>query len=205
MKHLILSLLLMSGLYNSVSAQKLYIWCPDEPKVKQHIGFLDKQQVDLVIFDGRAIPSNSKIECEGAAVEQALKNFIKYAYPSCKLTILPDSMYYKPSEPGKVTIKIGIAAYQAGFGTDISVGIGSIGGKFSYGVFPKGEWNGLVSYYVQIFDNRNSGTKKMSKEVSSITSKSNLWGYKTAKACLFTSYDEANIDLLSFIEDSLMQ
>ncbi|HWD90327.1 MAG TPA: hypothetical protein VG367_19500 [Mucilaginibacter sp.] len=205
MKHLILSALLTIALSNYASAQKLYIWCPEQPTAKQHVGFLDRQQVDLVIFDGRSIPSNSKVECQSADVEEALKHFIQYAYPSCKITVLADSMYYRPSESGKITIKIGIAAYQAGFGTDIEVGIGSVGGKFAYGVFPKGEWNGLVSYYLQIFDNRGGGTKKMSKEVSSVTSKSNLWGYKTAKACLFASYDKANLDLLSFIEDSLMQ
>jgi len=205
MKHLFLVISFITIVFCSANAQKLYIWCPDQHNVKQRAGFLDKESVDLVIFDGRSIPSNSKVECKGTDVEQALKDFIQHVYPSCKLTVLPDSSYYKSSAPDRITIKIGIAAYQAGFGTDISVGIGSGGGKFSYGVFPKGEWNGLVSYYVQIFDNRNGGAKKMSKEVSSVTSKSNLWGYKTAKACLFTSYNRANIDLLSFIEDSLMQ
>jgi hypothetical protein len=72
-------------------------------------------------------------------------------------------------------------------------------------VFPKGEWNGLVSYYVQIFDNRKESGRKLSKEISEVTSKSNLWGYKTAKACLYSSYEKANQDLTTFIEDSFME
>ena len=205
MKHLILITCFACLFSYKATAQKLYIWCPEEHEVKPRVGFLEKQQVDLVLFDGRTMPPNSKVECGSADVEQALVKFIQRIYPSCKLTILPDSDYYKSSEKGKITIKVGIASYHAGFGTDISVGIGSVGGKFSYGVFPKGQWNGLASYYVQIFDNRKGSVRKLSKEISEVTSKPNLWGYKTAKACLYTSYDKANQDLLAFIEDSLME
>ena len=166
---------------------------------------MKNQNVNVVIFDGRNIPSNSKIECDSHGVTDALKAYIGKVYPSSNIIILPDSTYYQPSTKGALTIKIGIAAYQAGFGTDISVGIGSVGGKFSYSVFPKGQWNGLVSYYVQIFDNRVDNKKKVSKEISEITTKSNVWGYKTARSCLYSSYDKANTELLSFIEDSLME
>lgn len=65
--------------------------------------------------------------------------------------------------------------------------------------------NGLVSYYVQIFDNRKEVQRKLSKEINEITSKSNMWGYKTAKSCLYSSYNKANQPLLSFIEDSFME
>jgi hypothetical protein len=191
-------------LCNLCVAQKLYIWCPEDHDVRPRVGFLENQDMNLVLFDARTIPSNSKVECEGITVNQALAKFIQKAYPSSKITILSEADYYKPSEKGKITIKIGIASYQAGFGTDVSVGIGSVGGKFSYSVFPKGEWNGLVSYYVQVFDNRGEIDRKVSKEISEVTSKSNILGYKTARSCLFTSYDKANQSLLSFVEDSLM-
>ncbi|MDN3581369.1 hypothetical protein [Mucilaginibacter flavus] len=186
-------------------AQKLYIWCPTEQDAKPRTDFLENENVNIVVFDGRIIPKNSKIECESSSVDQALVEYIKKAYPSCKITTLNESDYYKKSEAGKITIKIGIAAYQAGFGTDISVGIGSVGGKFSYGIFPKGEWNGLTSYFVQIFDNRKVERKKYNKEINEVTSKSNMWGYKTARTCLFSSYDKANQTLLSFIESSFME
>ena len=187
------------------SAQKLYIWCPEPHEVKAHTGFLSGQDVNLVVFDGRTIPSNSRIKCEADSVQRAIAKYIQVVYPSCHINILSDSDYYKPSVQGRITIKIGISAYQAGFGTDINVGIGSVGGKFSYGVFPQGKWNGLVSYYVQVFDNRKEASKKVSKEISEITSKSNLWGYKTAKDCLYGSYDKANTELTNFIEDTLME
>jgi hypothetical protein len=187
------------------SAQKLYIWCPEPHEVKAHTGFMSGQDINLVVFDGRTIPSNSRIKCESDSVQRALAKYIQAVYPSCHINVLSDSDYYKPSVQGKVTIKIGIGAYQAGFGTDINVGIGSVGGKFSYGVFPQGKWNGLVSYYVQVFDNRKEPSKKVSKEISEITSKSNLWGYKTAKDCLYESYNKANSELTNFIEDTLME
>lgn len=186
-------------------AQKLYIWCPTEQEVKPRTGFLENENISLVVFDGRSIPKNSRIECESLSVEPGLMEYIKKAYPSCKITRLSESEYYKKSELGKITIKIGIAAYQAGFGTDISIGIGSVGGKFSYGIFPKGEWNALTSYFVQIFDNRKTDEKKYSREISSVVSKSNMWGYKTARTCLFSSYDKSNQDLLSFVESSFME
>jgi hypothetical protein len=187
------------------SAQKLYIWCPESDEVKAHTGFLSGQDVNLVVYDGRTIPSNSRVKCDAESVQQALAKYIQMIYPSCHINVLSDSDYYKPSIQGRVTIKIGISAYQAGFGTDINVGIGSVGGKFSYGVFPQGKWNGLVSYYVQVFDNRKEGSKKFSKDITEVTSKSNIWGYKTAKDCLYASYDQANTELTNFIEDTLME
>jgi hypothetical protein len=203
-KRIFLSLFLLSFIHQAFG-QKLYIWCPVTHEIIPHTGFLKNQDVNVVIFDGRNIPSNSKIECDSRGVTDALKAYIEKVYPSSNIKILPDSMYYQSSTKGVLTIKIGIAAYQAGFGTDISVGIGSVGGKFSYSVFPQGQWNGLVSYFVQIFDNRGDNKKKVSKEISEITTKSNLWGYKTARSCLYSSYDKANTELLSFIEDSLME
>lgn len=197
--------LLISLTTFACSAQKLYIWCPEFHEVKAHTGFLSSQDVNLVVFDGRTIPSNSRVECDGESVKQALAQYIQKIYPSCRINILSDSDYYKPSTQGKITIKIGIGAYQAGFGTDINVGIGSVGGKFSYGVFTQGKWNGLVSYYVQVFDNRREGSKKSSKEIAEVTSKSNIWGYKSGKDCLYASYDQANTELTNFIEDTLMQ
>jgi hypothetical protein len=206
MNYKALTIVLLFSITSHLSfAQKLYIWCPETHDVKAHTGFLVGQDVNLVVYDGRTIPANSRVKCDTTSVQQAIATYIRTIYPSCHINVLPDSDYYKPSMQGKITIKIGISAYQAGFGTDINVGIGSVGGKFSYGVFPEGKWNGLVSYYVQVFDNRKEAGKKLSKEISEVNSKSNLWGYKTAKDCLYTSYDQANTDLTNFIEESLME
>jgi hypothetical protein len=194
----------LSFIFNYSFGQKLYVWCPDEQNVKPRIGFLENQEINILVFDGRTITKNSKVECESENVVQALSNYIRKAYPSAKINLLKNEAYYKKPEKGKITIKLAISAYHAGFGADISAGIGSVGGNFSYGVIPKGEWNGVTSYYVQIFDSRNED-KKLVKEISEIASKPNMWGYKTAKVCLNTTYIQANQTLLFFIDNSLME
>ena len=191
--------------HNFILAQKLYVWCPDEQNVKARTGFLEGQQINLVVFDGRTIPPKSKIECESSSVVEALANYIKKAYPSAKINLLGDEAYYKKPEANIITLKVAISAFHAGFGSDISVGIGSVGGSFSYGVFPKGEWNGLTSYYAQVFDNRNGTAKKDQKEIVELASKPNMFGYKTAKTCLNTTYIQANQKLLFFIDGLLME
>ncbi|GHT64139.1 hypothetical protein FACS189451_11530 [Bacteroidia bacterium] len=184
--------------------QKLYIWCPENPNIKPRVGFLQGQEVNIIIFDGRIIPEKSKVECSSEKVSQSLFDLLSTSYPSAKLIFLPEEKYYQKPDTNIVTIKIAISAYHAGFGRDISVGIGSVGGNFSYGVFPKGEWNALTSFYVQIFDNRNSKEKKDAKEISEIESKPNLVGYRTAKGCLNSSYVRAIQSLLFYIENYLM-
>ena len=188
----------------STLGQKLYVWCPEQPVVKQRIGFLDNQEINIIIFDGRSLPPKSKIECQSEDITNAIFNVVRTAYPSAKINLLKESDYYKKPETGKITLKIGIVAYQAGFGVDVTVGVGNIGGNFSYGLISKSEWNGITGYYAQIFDNRNS-EKKFVKEISKIESKSNIWGYKTAKTCLNTTFGEANQELLFFIDNSLME
>jgi len=190
---------------NTSFAQKLYVWCPDEIIVKERTGFLNNQDINLIVIDGRSLPTNSKVECDSKSIVLSMVAVLKKAYPSCKITCLDESQYYSKSEKGKITIKLAIAAYQAGFGTDVSVGIGKVGGTFAFGIIPKSEWNGLVGYYVQIFDNRSETEKKYQKEITQVTSKSNMWGYKTAKSCLNTSYEKTNQDLLFFIDNSLLE
>lgn len=185
--------------------QKLYVWCPDDQEVKARVGFLESEEIDLVIFDGRTIPKKSKIACESENVILALSNYIRKAYPDAKLNVLDETEYYKKAKENRITIKIAISAYHAGFGSDITVGIGNVGGSFSYGVIPKGEWNGLTSYYAQISDYRKDEEHKYSKEISEIASKPNLWGYKSARNCLNTTYIQANQSLLFFIDHSLME
>ena len=204
-KKYVSTLTVLFFLCNISIAQKLYIWCPEETVVKPRIGFLEKEEVNLVLFDARTIPAKSKVECEASAITQSIISTIRQAYPSTTFAVQPESEYYKPSKSNALTIKIGIASYHAGFGTDVTVGIGSVGGNFTYNLIPKGEWNGLVSYYVQVFDNRGDLSNKFSREISEITSKSNMLGYKTARTCLNTSYNKANQTLLSFIEQSLMR
>jgi hypothetical protein len=124
---------------------------------------------------------------------------LKTAYPSAILVLQPESEYYKKPDDKLVLIKIGIAAYHAGFGTDISGGIGMVGGHFSTMVFPKGQWNAITAYYVQIF----VAGRTITKEISNVSSKSNMWGYKSAKNALNECYNKSTGELLFFIDEQL--
>ncbi len=183
MKYINLLIIFTVLLTYNANAQKVYVGCPEKVATTPKVGFLDKQSVDLVIADSRVIPSYGKVECEGSAVKQVLKNFLQSEFPSCKITLLTDTL--KAPNPGRITIRIGIAAYQAS----------SI----------KNEWTGTVSYHAMIFDNRNGKARKVTEEISNDTSKPDIIGYKAAKKCLFASFDKSNQDLVSFIEGALKE
>jgi hypothetical protein len=181
MKSIILLVTFSALVTYSVCAQKVYIGCPTQIDTKPNAGFLNKQAVDLVIVDSRTIPSDAKIECQGSDVKQVLENFLRSEFPSCKITLLPDTL--STSNPKGIKITIGITAYQASLN--------------------KSEWTGSVNYQVTISDNRNKRVKKIAETISNDTTRPNILGYKAAKKCLFTSFDKSNQDLLLFIEDSL--
>ena len=165
----------------SASAQKVYIGCPPQGATQPNAGFLNKQAVDLVIVDSRTIPAGAKIECQGNDVKQVVVHFLRSEFPSCKITVLPDTL--SASNPNGIKITIGITAYQASLS--------------------KSEWTGSVNYQVSISDNRNKPAKKVAETISNDTQRPGIIGYGAAKKCLFISFDKSNQDLLAFIEGSL--
>lgn len=198
MKHFLVIIFLLIG-YTS-SAQKIYVWCPDNYQFKPRAEFRKNDTIKVIFFDGRSIPPKNKIECSSDQVIQALFTQLKTTYPSAILVQQPESAYYKkPSDNKTISIKIGIAAYHAGFGADISGGIGMVGGHFSTMVFPKGEWNAITAYYVQIF----VGDKIITKEISNVSSKSNMWGYKSARNALNECYNKSTGELVFFLDEQL--
>ena len=201
-KTLLIAFLLTTS---SLFAQKLYVWCPKDQVPTPRQGFLEKDTIDLVIFDGRILTAKSKIECTPENTISQLTEFIKMTYPSAIVNILNSNLYYKDPSKNRITIKIGISAYHAAFGADVKVGIGSVGGNFSYGVIPEGKWNAVTAYAVKIYDYRNSLDLKKTKDIYKIASKPNMGGYTTAKNILNTTYIEANQELLFFIDETLMK
>lgn len=197
MKYFTLFLLLL--ICTVVKAQKIYVWCPENYEIKPRLGLMAKDTINIVFFDGRSIPPKSKVECTSEQIIQSLFTQLKTAYPSAILLLQPESAYYQKQTGKSPLIKIGIAAYHAGFGTDISGGIGMVGGHFSAMVFPKGEWNAITQLYVQYLN----GSKNSSKEISNISSKSNMWGYKSAKTALSEAYNKSNQELLFFLDEQL--
>ena len=185
-----------------MQAQKIYVWSPENFQVKPRIGLMEKDTINIVFFDGRAIPKKNKIECTSYQLFQAILLQLKIAYSSAILRQLPESEYYKKQLNAKnILIKIGIAAYHSGFGTDISGGIGVVGGQFSTMVFPKGQWNAITAYYIQVFKDGAVA----SKEISNLSSKPNIWGYKSAKNALNDTYNKSNQELLFFVDQELMK
>jgi len=199
---ILIFLLLISG---NLIAQKLYVWCPKEQLLTPRQGFLEKDTVDLVIFDGRILTEKSKIECTSENTIFQLGEFIKKTYPSAIMNTLNSSFYYKDPLKNRITIKIGISAYHAAFGADVKVGIGIVGGNFSYGLFPEGKWNAVTAYAVKIYDNRSNLEIKKTKDIYKIASRLNTGGYKTAKNILNTTFIEANQEMLFFIDETLMK
>ncbi len=192
-------------LTTNLFAQKLYVWCPKEQLEAPRLGFLEKDTIDLVAFDGRILTKKSKIECTPENTIMQLTDFIKKTYPSATINILNSDSYYKDPINNRITIKIGIAAYHAAFGADVKIGIGSFGGNFSYGVIPEGKWNAITAYSVKVYDYRNDSEIKQSKDIYKVASKSNTGGYITAKNILNTTYIEANQEMLFFIDHTLMK
>ncbi|MFT3903848.1 MAG: hypothetical protein QM727_11790 [Niabella sp.] len=199
---LIITFILTTG---NLFAQKLYVWCPKEQIATPRQGFLEKDTIDLVIFDGRILTPKSKVECTSDETINRLTDFIKRTYPSTTINILNTNQYYKDPAKNRITVKIGISAYHAAFGADVKVGIGSVGGNFSYGVFPEGKWNAVTAYAVKIYDYRNNNEIKKVKDILKTASRPNTGGYITAKNILNSSYIEANQEVLFFIDETLMK
>ena len=204
MKEILILIILVLFSSNTFS-QKLYVWCPKDQVMTPRAGFLEKDTIDLVIFDGRLLTEKSKVECTSEETIKKLADFIKMTYPSAVINSLSTSYYYKDPLKNRITIKIGISAYHAAFGVDVKVGIGSVGGSFSNGVFPEGKWNAVTAYTVKLYDYRNSKELKKTKDIYKIESKPNMGGYISAKNILNTCYMEANQEMLFFIDESLMK
>lgn len=191
-------------LITSITAfsQKVYVWCPTNFDIKPRIGLYKNDTISVVIFDGRVIPKQKKIACTSEQFVTTLVSQIKLAYPSAYINQLPEDDYYKKYDPkSSILIKIGISAYHAGFGTDISTGIGLINGQVSTMIFPKGQWNALTSYTIQIY----KGTHTDEKEISNLSSKPNTFGYSSAKKALNETYNKSNQELLFFIDKNLQK
>lgn len=205
MKKLLLSILFLITVANAVFAQKLYVWEPKPQSVSQRPFYTESDTIDVVMYDGRIFSKKSKIECTSEELIESIYDVLKQAYGKATICLMNSSEYNKKPLPGHVTIKIGIAAYGAGFGTDVSVGIGSVGGSFSYGVFPKGKWNAVTSFLVRVYDKRNGQVRSSEKSISHTDSKSNMLGYSSAKKALNNTYMSSISELLLAIDNGLME
>ena len=202
----IIGLVIIMILFSSTTySQKMYVWCQEDQKSTPRIAFLENKEIDLVIFDSRILTEKSNVKCDSETIVDNLINLIVNTYPSANFNVLKGEKFYQNPQADKLTIKISISAYHAAFGADVKVGIGSAGGKFSWGVFPECKWNSVTGYSVMIYNYSDGGKVKMTEEIGKIASRPNTGGYRTAKNILNTAYIEANQALFGFIDKSLME
>lgn len=186
-------------------AQKLYVWVPENEIPSPRPLFQENDTINLSIFDGRTLTKKSRIKCTSEELIENIANFIKTAYPNAYINIMPPQSYYEKAKENNITIKIGISAYHAAFGADIKTGIGNVGGKIAYSIFPEGKWNALTALYVKVYDYRNNNRIMKETSISKDASKPNIGGYNTAKKILNTTYLNANTDMLFFIDNIFME
>jgi hypothetical protein len=205
MKQIISILILTFLISQNINSQKLYVWCQKEQIPTPRKQFLKGIEVDLVVFDSRILTPKSRIKCESEKIIENFTELIKATYSSAKINLLKSELYFKKPENNRITIKISISAYHSAFGANVKVGIGNVGGKFSWGVFPEGKWNALTGYSLKIYDYRDSKKEKFTHNIGKIVSRPNTGGYWTAKNILNSSYIQANQELFLFIDNSLME
>lgn len=184
--------------------QKMYVWSPKENPITERHGFLINEPIDLVVFDARTLTEKSKIECSSEEITTIIAQLVKKSLPSAMVNILHPNNFYKASKDSVITLKISVFAYHAAFGSNIKVGIGSVGGKFSSIAFPEGKWNAVTGYEVIIFDNRN-GKNKFTETIFKVHSQPNMMGYRTAKNALNSTFIETNQNLFAFLENCFLE
>ncbi len=194
-----LKVLYVFSLFLLLSCATSKVYVPETTPLSPRTGFLNGEEVDVVIYDGRLDKEAS------SELVMRISDDFRNSFPSAKIKLLPESDYYKESLPGRITIKVGISSYTAAFGSRVSLSVGSFGGTFFYGIMPEGVWNGVTGFSVNLFDKRNNQNTKSSQNIGKVVSMSNLMGYSTAKQALFQSYAVVMNETANFIENSLMK
>lgn len=182
-----------------VSCATSKTYAPSQTSTTPRTGFLENEQIDVVFFDSRSEKD------ESAEVQNSILEHLKKTYPAANFQKINSSEYFSSPDNGKITLKINIAGYNAGFGVESTSGIGSINGQpFVFSGVSDGKWNGLTGLGVNFYDYRN-GEDKFSKEISDVVFKPNTGGYSTARNALQTSFQNVMKGLASFIDQSLME
>jgi hypothetical protein len=184
-------------LFVSCATSKTYV--PSQTSTTQRTGFLENERIDVVFFDSRSEKDAS------AEVQNAVLEHLRNTYPAASFQKINSSEYFSSPENGKVTLKINVAGYNAGFGVESTSGIGSINGQpFVFSGVADGKWNGLTGLGVMLYDYRD-GEDKYTQEISDVVTKPNTGGYSTARNALQSSFQNVMNGLASFLDQSLME
>ncbi len=178
----------------NVLSQKLYEWKPPAVNFAVRNDVSTNDTVFLIIKDRRVNPEKLKSDTDSKQILSAIISDVKRAFPN---VLINDKL--TPKE-GKFNIIINLSSYGAGFGTEISAGVGMVGGNINSFIFPKGKWNAITALTCTII----KSNKKETREFSNVSSKDNLWGYKSSRKALEETYSSTINNLLLYIEDAFM-
>ena len=178
----------------NVLSQKLYEWKPPAVNFAVRNDISTNDTVFLIIKDRRVSPEKLKSDTDSKQILSSIISDIKRSFPN---VLIIDKLTPKD---GELNILINLSSYSAGFGTEISAGVGMIGGNIGSFIFPKGKWNAITAVTCTII----KSNKKESKDFSNVSSKDNLWGYKSSRKALEETYLSTINQLLLYIEDSLI-
>ncbi len=177
----ILTLILFVILVQNVNAQKMYIWCPDKLVASPKPDQLNGVSVNVFIEDSRILTEKTKNKCSTEELKNSFFLIIKETYPSANINLVTDNN--KKKEGATFLIEVNITAY--------------------YAIFTSGMWYAQTDLSVKISDLKNETSNPLTKDIQKEKKFFNVGGFATAKNNLNKSYIEANIELLSFISDSI--
>lgn len=175
------------------------VYTPSAVSVVPRAGLLTGVPVQVGVFDARAVTAASD------GLRAQLVDLVRRGYPSANVNTIPQGAFYSDATPGAVTLRITIAAYASGFGSQALVGIGQVGGRLSYMVVPEGKWNGVTAFTVSLVDCRASACANHATAIEKVVSQPNTWGYRTAEAVLSQSFTHASQDMLLWVDTRVLR
>lgn len=147
------------------------------PNKASRTNFLVGETIALSVVDNR-------LEKEKSAemIELFTTQLAKY-YPSAKFDITQQNKANFSNNEKIIYIGLNISEYTA--------------------EFVDATWHGKIEFSVRLIDNRANMKIIFDKNMGKLTSKFNLWGYKTAEASLVKSFNDAMQELIQFLDESL--
>lgn len=202
-KFLLVSLIFLFSI--KAFGQKILVWCPPPVEIGAASDKLQGVHLDVVFSDLRNIADTSRIECSSQDLIEHIAQGITASFPRAIINVLDTSEFRSPAKKNSVTVRVAVSAYHSASGTDASAAIGSSQGDFSWGALPKNKWNSVAGFHVVIEDNRTENLKTLTRNIANIVSRPNIGGSLTAKKALYEAYNEANRELLYFIESTIQR
>ncbi len=187
-------------LFLPVSAQKVHVWCPPEQQTDTLLQgtLLNREEINLIIYDARTIADTEAVKCTSAAVRDALVSSLQSAFPGTRFNLLDSSEYRKEPFVSVTTLKIGIAAYHSGPGDEVTRAAGLSKEGFSVGDFRNTQWVSLTGCRVSLIS-PGARQKTFTKDILNIVTRPAIGGLLSARKALASSYQDVLQELVKFV------